>query len=188
MGLEHFIQSCSARLQPVRAAVLLVSGCVSARSQATAGMLPRQNLARNQNPSLRVATSFLSMLLCGNLAGRLRPCQCGQKPGSVSMVRTDTCFGEINLNHPNQSLPDHSLKSCAEHPGPSNQLWILLKMQVLDDAANISGLLSGASRIDPTLSRSVTAAALDKSTTKIQRNIAWTQGPREPYRSLVLVA
>ncbi len=54
--LEHFHKLCSVRPGPYGVAVLLVFGCVLARSQGAMAMLPRQSLAKNQKPSLRIAT------------------------------------------------------------------------------------------------------------------------------------
>jgi len=45
-------------------AVFLGFGFVSAQSQATAGMLLRQSLAKTQKSSLRPATLFLKTLYC----------------------------------------------------------------------------------------------------------------------------
>jgi hypothetical protein len=60
--LEQFHKCCSAAEKLEREAVFLTFGFVSARSQATLGVLPRQSLAQSQKSSLRRATSFLSML------------------------------------------------------------------------------------------------------------------------------
>ncbi|MDB6016279.1 MAG: hypothetical protein JWR19_768, partial [Pedosphaera sp.] len=59
-SLEQFHKCCSAAEKLEREAVFLTFGFVSARSQATLGMLPRQSLAQSQKSSLRRATSFLS--------------------------------------------------------------------------------------------------------------------------------
>ncbi|MDB6015865.1 MAG: hypothetical protein JWR19_354, partial [Pedosphaera sp.] len=46
--LERFHKCCSAAEKLVREAVFLTFGFVSARSQATLGMRPRQSLAQSQ--------------------------------------------------------------------------------------------------------------------------------------------
>jgi len=46
--LEQFHKLCSVRPGPCGVAVLLVFGCVLARSQGAVAMLPRQNLAKSR--------------------------------------------------------------------------------------------------------------------------------------------
>jgi hypothetical protein len=60
-GLERFKKSVATRFA-LRAAVFLAFGCVFARSQGAAAMLPRLSLAKSQKSSLRTATEFFKTL------------------------------------------------------------------------------------------------------------------------------
>jgi hypothetical protein len=59
MALERLKKNCSQAVGEKRGAVFLSFGIVSAQSQAHAGMLLRQSLAKTQKSSLRMATVFL---------------------------------------------------------------------------------------------------------------------------------
>jgi hypothetical protein len=61
-GLERFKKYCSHSGGQAEEAVFLGFGFVSAQSQAAAGMLLRQSLAKTQKSSLRMATLFLKTL------------------------------------------------------------------------------------------------------------------------------
>jgi hypothetical protein len=60
--LERFKKYCSRLAVLDKEAVFLGFGFVSAQSQAAAGMLLRQSLAKTQKSSLQTATVFLKTL------------------------------------------------------------------------------------------------------------------------------
>jgi hypothetical protein len=61
-GLERFKNYCSHSASWTEGAFFLGFGLVLAQSQAAAGMLLRQSLAKTQKSSLRMATVFLKTL------------------------------------------------------------------------------------------------------------------------------
>ena len=67
-----FINTAAMRLGKHEAAVFLGFGSVPARSQAAAGMLPHQSLAKSQKSSLRPLPHF---------------CQCSNRHGANDTVR-----------------------------------------------------------------------------------------------------